>query len=413
MEFKEYRLQEILFNIYSGGTPSTRINSFWDGDLRWLSSGETRERFISKTEKYITKEGVEKSSTKLAHKNSIVIASAGQGYTRGQTSYLLEDMYINQSIICLVPDLNIVDSKYLFYNLSTRYKELRHISDSSSSRGSLTTKVLKELKINLPNITTQKKISKLIYGIDLKILTNTKIIDNLEQLSQTLFKRWFIDFEFPNEEGQPYKSSGGKMVESELGEIPEGWEIKKLGTIVSNKREKYKKEEKLPYVPINELPMKKMLFYNFLPAEQAKSSLIKFNKNDILIGNMRVYFHRVCLAPFEGVTRTTTFVLKPLTSLFRNYILLNLFTEKFVDFANQTSKGTTIPYAVWENGCENFKVIFPNDESILKKFNDVVDETILKSLLILEEIDKLEQLRDTLLPKLLSGEIEIPDDLEV
>lgn len=306
-------------------------------------------------------------------------------------------------------------NKYIYYLMNV--KRLKETVVKSMIGTSGRQRAQKESILNyeyvVPDYFMQKKIGEFLYLFDKKIEINKTIINNLEQISQTLFKRWFIDFEFPNEEGQPYKSSGGKMVESELGEIPEGWEIKKLGTIVSNKREKYKKEEKLPYVPINELPMKKMLFYNFLPPEQAKSSLIKFNKNDILIGNMRVYFHRVCLAPFEGVTRTTTFVLKPLTSLFRNYILLNLFTEKFVDFANQTSKGTTIPYAVWENGCENFKVIFPNDESILKKFNDVVDETILKSLLLLEEIDKLEQLRDTLLPKLLSGEIEIPDDLEV
>lgn len=338
---------------------------------------------------------------------SIIIGRVGANC--GSVHFTEVPIWISDNTIGVIPSEK-VDNYFLYYLL----KSLRLNERSSGSAQPLLNQgIINSIELKLVDLCEQIKIGNLLKDLDSKINTTNKIIDNLEQISQTLFKRWFIDFEFPNEEGQPYKSSGGKMIESELGEIPEGWEIKKLGTIVSNKREKYKKEEKLPYVPINELPMKKMLFYNFLPAEQAKSSLIKFNKNDILIGNMRVYFHRVCLAPFEGVTRTTTFVLKPLTSLFRNYILLNLFTEKFVDFANQTSKGTTIPYAVWENGCENFKVIFPNDESILKKFNDVVDETILKSLLLLEEIDKLEQLRDTLLPKLLSGEIEIPDDLEV
>lgn len=411
MEFKEYSIDEIG-EVVGGGTPSTKIEDYYNGDISWITPKDLsgyNKMYISKGARNITELGLSKSSAKLLPKDSVLLTSRAP---IGYVALAGKELCTNQGFKSIVCNREYILPGYLYYYLKKSKDLLESIATGSTFK-EVSGKAVKNFQIKIPDVKSQRIILEILSNIDKKIENNTEIICNLEQISQTLFKRWFIDFEFPNEEGQPYKSSGGKMVESELGEIPEGWEIKKLGTIVSNKREKYKKEEKLPYVPINELPMKKMLFYNFLPAEQAKSSLIKFNKNDILIGNMRVYFHRVCLAPFEGVTRTTTFVLKPLTSLFRNYILLNLFTEKFVDFANQTSKGTTIPYAVWENGCENFKVIFPNDESILKKFNDVVDETILKSLLLLEEIDKLEQLRDTLLPKLLSGEIEIPDDLEV
>ncbi|PTG82089.1 restriction endonuclease subunit S, partial [Staphylococcus chromogenes] len=101
MEFKEYKLADITKKIYSGGTPSTRETSYWNGDLKWLSSGETSNRFIISTEKTITQKGVENSSTKLAFKHDLVMASAGQGYTRGQTSFLKIDTYINQSLIAI------------------------------------------------------------------------------------------------------------------------------------------------------------------------------------------------------------------------------------------------------------------------------------------------------------------------
>lgn len=135
--------------IYSGGTPSTSNPAYWNGAFGWFSSGETRNRFVITTEKAITQSGVDNSSTKLAAKHDIVIASAGQGSTRGQTSMLLMDTYVNQSVIVIHAERNILP--YLFWNLANRYEELRAISDSSSIRGSLTTKMIAGLEIPLAN----------------------------------------------------------------------------------------------------------------------------------------------------------------------------------------------------------------------------------------------------------------------
>jgi len=131
--------------IYSGGTPTTSNADYWNGELNWLSSGETRNKFITATEKTITQSGVANSSTKLAQKHDIVIASAGQGFTRGQTSMLLLDTYVNQSVIVVHADKLVLP--YLFWNLANRYDELRAISDSSSIRGSLTTKTIASFEI--------------------------------------------------------------------------------------------------------------------------------------------------------------------------------------------------------------------------------------------------------------------------
>ena len=131
--------------VYSGGTPSTSNAEYWNGAFGWFSSGETRNRFVISTEKSITQTGIDNSSTKLAEKYDIVMASAGQGFTRGQTSMLLLDTYVNQSVIVIHADRKVLP--YLFWNLTHRYEELRAISDSSSIRGSLTTKMISAFEI--------------------------------------------------------------------------------------------------------------------------------------------------------------------------------------------------------------------------------------------------------------------------
>ena len=167
---RTFKLREVTNRIFSGGTPSTTNQEYWGGDLPWLSSGETKQPYIYDTEKKITQLGVDNSSTRLANKNNVVIASAGQGYTRGQTSFLMIDTYINQSIVALDADRSFVLPKYLFYNLSTRYEEMRLLSDSSSTRGSITTKMMGDMNILLPSIEQQQHIVNTISSPLLKSL---------------------------------------------------------------------------------------------------------------------------------------------------------------------------------------------------------------------------------------------------
>lgn len=141
-EWTCHRVSELCEAIFSGGTPHTQTQEYWGGELPWLSSGETRSRFIVDTEKSVTQAGVDNSSTRLARASDVVIASAGQGSTRGQTSLLALDTYINQSVVALRASKETYSSALLFLDLSSRYDEMRSISDSHSSRGSLTTKLL-------------------------------------------------------------------------------------------------------------------------------------------------------------------------------------------------------------------------------------------------------------------------------
>ena len=224
------KLKETTRKIFSGGTPNTRKEEYWSGYLSWLSSGETRQTFIRDTQRKITQAGVDNSSTRLAKKEDVVVAGAGQGHTRGQPSFCLIDTYINQSVVALRANNEKIASLFLFYNLLSRYDELRQISDAHSSRGSLTTKLLADLNIKLPPSEEQENISKILFDLDLKIEVNQQMNKTLEELGKAIFKQWFIDFEFPNEGGKPYKSSGGEMVyDDKVGkEVPRGWEAKRL-----------------------------------------------------------------------------------------------------------------------------------------------------------------------------------------
>jgi type I restriction enzyme, S subunit len=184
------KIEEITLDIFSGGTPNTSKKEYWNGSIPWLSSGETRNPFILETEKKITKLGVENSSTRLAQKEDIIIASAGQGHTRGQVSFCMMDVYINQSIVALRANRKVIEPLYLFYNLKSRYNELRKISGSHSSRGSLTTKLLANLRIRVPLVLEQKKMCELLHVLNAKIILNKKMNYTIGQIAETIFKKW-------------------------------------------------------------------------------------------------------------------------------------------------------------------------------------------------------------------------------
>lgn len=183
---QQYTLEDVCESIFSGGTPSTKVKAYWSGDNRWLSSGETRNRYIFDTEKRISSEATKHSATRLAKQGDVVVATAGQGHTRAQASFLKVNTYINQSVIALRANKSIILPEYLFYNLSSRYSELRQLSDGASIRGSLSGNILKTVSIAIPSLDIQQKVIDIIKPIDEKILVNEQINKNLVGLKSLL-----------------------------------------------------------------------------------------------------------------------------------------------------------------------------------------------------------------------------------
>ncbi|MHA6579627.1 restriction endonuclease subunit S, partial [Staphylococcus epidermidis] len=341
----------------------------------------------------------------------------GPGVITGRSGLIGSVYYIRKEFWPLNTTLYVTDFKgnnplYVYYKLKTI--NLKNFA-TGSSVPTLNRNHLDSINVNIHDKEDQKKQVFILEKIDKKIDLNQQIIANLEELSQTLFKRWFVDFEFPNKDSNPYKSSGGEMVDSELGEIPKEWQVVKLETLIDNIKDRINAKSvssNFPYVPIDLIPKRKLTFYNYKDGKEAKSSLIKFKRNDILLGNMRVYFHRVCLAPFEGLTRNTVFTLRPKNEKYTYYLINLINKDEFIEYASNNSKGSTMPYAVWEGVLDKIKVIKP-PLNYLNQFNSKIKNNFELSISLLEQNRKLATLRDTLLPKLMSGEIEIPDDIEV
>lgn len=187
--WRSARLATVCETITSGGTPSTQNPEFWGGGIPWLSSGETRSRFITSTEKTITRAGVVNSSTRQARSGATVIAGAGQGHTRGQTSLLLLDCYINQSVVAATANGADVSDLYLFFDLQRRYEQFRQISDSHSSRGSLTTKLLSDLNLVVPPLRVVLAFDGIAQPIVQQIGANLRQSNTLSDLRDTLLPK--------------------------------------------------------------------------------------------------------------------------------------------------------------------------------------------------------------------------------
>ncbi|MGW7916157.1 MULTISPECIES: restriction endonuclease subunit S [Staphylococcus] len=302
--------------------------------------------------------------------------------------------------------------KYVYYFLKTM--NLKNFQ-TGSSVPTLNRNHLDNIEVTIHEKNKQVQQIKVLDNIDKKIENNQKIIANLEELSQTLFKRWFVDFEFPDENGNPYKSNGGEMIDSELGMVPKGWNFEKLKLLIENIKDNIRTKslsQEDRYVPIDLIPKRKLTFYDYKSSNEAKSSLIKFKKNDILLGSMRVYFHRVSLAPFDGITRNTVFTLRPRDERYLYYLLNAINKDDFIQYAANNSKGSTMPYAVWDGILDEVTVLNPPLQYLIE-FNSIVQKYFDISIILLKQNRQLEDLRDTLLPKLMSGEIELPDDIEV
>ncbi|WP_268818493.1 restriction endonuclease subunit S [Paenibacillus alkaliterrae] len=228
-------------------------------------------------------------------------------------------------------------------------------------------------------------------------------------MAQALFKGWFVDFEFPNENDEPYKSSGGEFEESELGLIPKGWKIGSIGDIARHRKDTIKPQD-IPsgtvYVGLEHVPRKKLSLDSFGISDDLESNKTCFRKGDILFGKLRPYFHKVSITPFSGVCSTDIIALKATEDLYYGYLVSHLFSERLVDFVTQCSNGTKMPRTNW-NDISRYQIVIPIAD-VANQFTKIFKGLVNKMQNNTFENQQLSQIRDTLLPKLISGEIRVP-----
>lgn len=178
--WQEHSLGDIA-TITAGGTPSTSKKEYWNGDIRWMNSGEINLRYVWEVEGRITKIGLNNSSAKLIPINSVLIALAGQGKTRGTVAVNKVETTTNQSLAAIIPNPTKLNYLYLFFNLDNRYEEMRMLSGGNNGRGGLNLTILKNVKVKLPSLQEQGKISKILEACDYEI---DLFIHKLEALKQ-------------------------------------------------------------------------------------------------------------------------------------------------------------------------------------------------------------------------------------
>jgi len=285
----------------------------------------------------------------------------------------------------------------------------------------LNTDIVKALPLLMPSAIEQRELSVFLSALDDRITLLSETNATLEAIAQALFKSWFVDFD-PVRAKQEGRAPEGmdeataalfpdSFEESELGLVPKGWSVGELGDLLSLRNERTKptaQTEKFPYVPIESISAKVPFLQDYKSGTEANSSLILFRKNDILFGAMRPYFHKVCAAPFDGVTRTTVFTLVSRNTDAKAFALLQAYQDTTIHYATQHSEGSTIPYAKWNNSLELMPIILP-PESLQVAYSNVVSYFIDRANENILQAQTLATLRDTLLPRLISGQLRLPE----
>ncbi|MFR8869199.1 MAG: restriction endonuclease subunit S [Paraclostridium sordellii] len=410
-EWNEYTLSELI-EIIGGGTPKTNIDEYWNGDINWISIKDFNgdRKYILDTEKKITELGLKKSSTKLLREKDIIISARG---TVGALGVIKKSMAFNQSCYGLRAN-NKVDSDFLYYLLNNSINVLKN-NTHGSVFSTITKDTFNNIKVSVPKIEQQQKIANILSSLDDKIELNNEMNKTLEEMAQSIFKRWFVDFEFPNEDGEPYKSSGGEMVESELGMIPNGWEVKTIadiGDVISGGTPSTKNEEYYGG-DISWITPKDLSGYDrkFISKGERSITEIGLQKSSAkLLPRGTVLFSSRAPIGYVAIAQQEVCTNQGFKSIVCNKdIINNNYVYYFLKYNKENienvSSGSTFK-EISGTHMKNIKIIVPI-KNILDKFNGVIesfDKLLDKNYM---DIDILAEVRDNLLPKLMSGELEL------
>ena len=337
-----------------------------------------------------------------------------------------KDEVILSSIGILRPHLNKVNPYYLKYFLHINsVKETvskKYVSGSALPR--IILKNFAEIEIVNNDLPTQQKIASVLSALDDKIELNNRINVELEAMAKTLYDYWFVQFDFPNEEAKPYKSSGGKMVYNETlkREIPEGWEVKTVGDIItkieSGKRPKGGIDKNLkngiPSLGAESIDRLGVFNYSstkYIPIEykeKIKSGIIQ--NNDILIYKDGAYVGKTTLFrdnfPFEFATiNEHVFLVRAKDKYFQEYLLLTLMQKYYFNMMQSLGQKAAQP-GLNQEDFKSLKIIVPNDD-VLKSFNKQIDLLFGKLFINSKQNQELSALRDWLLPMLMNGQVKV------
>lgn len=329
---------------------------------------------------------------------------------------------LGQRLVLLKIDKSKCLPKYLLYTLMSEYVQLqmRRINQTGSIVSNLNISSLKELKIPLHSFEEQKKIANILSAIDDKIQINNQINQELEAMAKTLYDYWFVQFDFPDQHGKPYKSSGGKMVYHPglKREIPEGWGVEKLGELIELERgvtyaksdivEKTTKDAigvlRATNITSNVMDLNDLVY---LAKDKINNKqIIKQNETLIVMSSgSKEHLGKNAINYYEEVIGFGAFCSKIVPKKYSTYINNFLQSSEFKSYLLKQSMGTNINNLT-NSDILDCRIILPNEE-ILDKFENMVEKNIKLISNNYIQNQQLTQLRDWLLPMLMNGQVKV------
>jgi len=331
------------------------------------------------------------------------IANAGSVYMMPNLKRPVS-LAMNLFLIRVQPEY--ANHKYIYYYLKEHQDYIKLFAVGTAAK-TITKQAVRDLEITLPTLSIQRKIAAILSAYDDLIENNQRRIKILEEIAQNLYREWFVKFRFPGYEK-------AKFVDSPLGRIPEGWEVKTLGEIAELKKDKFQKElhSKLPLLDLAKMNQHTLYVGETGNPNELTSSRIIFKKDDILFGSIRPYLHKVALAPCQGVTNVSVFVIQSIDICLQSFLTVLLSSIETIRWADQHSTGTKMPVIKWE-ALQRMPVIMP-EQQILKEFQTLIYPMIQTVKIAYSRNRTLRRTRDLLLPKLISGEVDVSElDIKV
>ena len=388
-----------------------------------------RNNYVS-TENLLPNFGGKKIASGIPTSNKVNSYLEGDILVSNIRPYFRKVWFANQNggasndVLVIRPNNNI-DRSFLYYSLANNDFIDFVMSGAKGTKMPRGDKNhIMTYQLQLPCIREQKAIANILSTLDEKIEVNNQINETLENMAQELFKRWFVDFEFPNENGEPYKSSGGEMIESELGLIPIGWEVNEFNDLAENVsgysyKGKELEESKDALITIKNFNrnggFKVEGFKDIKISERVKEkhyadlldiivAHTDLTQNADIIGNPIMIMNKS--DNDNLIFSMDTVKIIPKLNESRYFVFQLLKHSDFKNFALAHTSGTTVLH-LSKKAIPKYKFSSP-PEDLIKKYNNTVEPFFRKNMLIYKENEKLKSIRDTLLPKLMSGEIRVP-----
>ena len=420
-DFTSHKLSDVVINVIDnrGKTPP-RTDEPTSYELLEVNSlkGTSKHPNYYVVKKYVSKETYENWFRKGHPKSGdVLISTVG---SIGEVALSEGRGCIAQNIVALQTNKSILDSEYLYYLFtSDMMKNVFNALNISSVQPSIKVPHLLAQEVKLPSVATQKEVVKVLKCLDNKINNNKAMNQTLEKLAQRIFKSWFIDFDpvKANKEGLPFDGLSpeiqalfpSEFEDSELGMIPKGWEVSNIEKYATNVRKNIKKgdiDSDMPYLGLEHINRKCLSVYEHGLGESVTSNKSQFQVNDILLGKLRPYFHKVGIPNFDGVCSTDILVVRPKESFYFEYALNVIYQDRLIDHLTRCSSGTRMPRAKWAD-VTDYQLATPLEDSIFKAFSKITSPLYQRLLNNCNEVDILSKLRDRLLPKLISGQISV------